>query len=269
MLDRIFSLSKKARLALLIMSLFLLIFIAAIIVFSLKNGVSDKVLSSLITMLAALFPTVVLLTLILFREQKENIGLIEKNINILIERTVPNMIKNRFFGEPFDPDLSDETKLLKCETFYKPGSLHAGYRVTYEELKFEFTVILTLYRITIFFYMPNIKYNEKLINSVNDVAENLINCGFQVYFEHFGDMNDDCENAKHWSVVYLRRELDGRFADIIISPREQFMLAREITEWVRTVMRKLKYDPKRFKVMEVPLHAPSSFIPFLPNKNNR
>ena len=263
-MDRLFTLSNKGRLWAASIIIFIVVFVFIIIGIENYYGASDKIIGGTLNISAVSLPSIIVVIILFFREKKEDIAFIEANLDNLINNLIPSMIRVRDFGEPFDLKAMGNTRSLMCDVYHKSGSPHAGYKVRYENVEFEFTMIITMYRATLFVFVPNIRYNDAMASAIKDVSENLLNCDFKMYYEHFGDPNDENVKADRYTVVYIRRELDSRFSDLIVSTREQYMFARELTEWCRSVIRKLKYDDKKFRTIKVPTSSTTSTLPDLP-----
>jgi len=267
-MERVFNLPKRSKIILLVILFIIFIVFSVMIIEEYIHDTNDKIIAGTMAVFVASIPTFTFLVIMFFTERREDILVIEENINSLINTEIPKMINNRFLGEPLDPSVNDPAFSLKCKVFHKQREPHAAYRVYCCDLSFEFTFVITVYRVTLFMFVPYLSDDDTLRRrSIDDVCENLINSGFKMFFEHFLPIKDgNTETRAPYTVVYLRRDLEDRLADMIFSSREQYMFGREVTEWCRSVLRKLKYDKETFAVMNVQFtKLESDYIPPAPS----
>ncbi|MGO9171171.1 MAG: hypothetical protein ACLP7P_04295 [Rhodomicrobium sp.] len=247
-MDRIFNLSRLAKIVIVLAILFFLALAAISIYVLITSKVETAIITATVGLFSSVGPAFLFAIVFLFIEKYDNIAIISRSTDNFIRNIIPGSISGRFIGDPFDLEKIKHLDVLHCRKLHKKGQPHAGYQVECGEQKFEFSCIINTYRMTIFFYMPY-EMSQEQERYVDDACEGMINSGFRLRKEQ---VSSGAYVEYDHTVIYLRKDFETKERDLIFSHREQYFIAREISEWCRTVIRKMRYEQQQFTPLRYP-----------------
>jgi hypothetical protein len=244
-IGRILALSRNAKVGLIFALAGIFIALSWFISRLFSDRADPEIIAAFTSIFASLGPAVLLSALVLIAERNEQIKLISEQSDIFLLKTVPAVIKGRYIGEPFDPKPLDEAMHLDVTTFHERESPHAGYTVSGGGKTFEFTVVMNVYRFTVFLPV-RLPADDRLRREVAEHCDQLIATGFK---DSYSVVDDAGAATGPLTMVVLRKDFDGAGRDLVFSKREQFFLSRELGEFCRTVIRAQLYAAD-FPVLE-------------------
>ena len=235
--SRIFSLTTRAKVTIILVIAGLFFGLSALIAILFMRNASPEIIAAFTGALASLGPAALLSLLVLFSEKNEKIDLIEAQSDVFLASTIPALIRGRYIGEPFDTNNRPVSLKLNVDVFHDARSPHAGYRVSSAGKAMSFTLLLNVYRLTLMFPVY-IEQGPELDRSVSEHCDQLLAIGFKLSSWALAGPH----TGGHLTMVALRKEFLEANKDFIFSRREQFFVAREIGEFCRTIIRSLAYS---------------------------